>query len=167
MENDNGLVRDSRIYGLVVLYDMHTDFLKRALDGITDGAAQSRLDTQANHITWLTGSLVQQRFEFSNCFGSEMQQTSHELFSNNQGIKDYFEYPPLADFILDWNRISPVMRERIVDLDTSDLNKEIDMGEMKMSYFDWFSFLIYREANIIGQIALWRRILGYPALKYD
>jgi len=42
-----------------------------------------------------------------------------------------------------------------------------DMGFMKMSYYDMISFTIYREASIIGQIALWRRLLDYPALKYD
>ena len=42
-----------------------------------------------------------------------------------------------------------------------------DMGGMKMTYYELISFTIYREASIIGQLALWRRLLGYPALKYD
>jgi hypothetical protein len=40
------------------------------------------------------------------------------------------------------------------------------MPEMRMTYFDLIAFIIYREANIIGQIALWRRLLGYEAMKY-
>ena len=43
----------------------------------------------------------------------------------------------------------------------------MDMGGMKMTYHELISFTIYREANMIGQLALWRRLLGYPALKYD
>jgi len=36
-----------------------------------------------------------------------------------------------------------------------------------MNFYDLISFLTYREANCIGQIALWRRILGYEAMKYQ
>jgi hypothetical protein len=35
-----------------------------------------------------------------------------------------------------------------------------------MTHFDLIAFIIYREANCIGQIALWRRLLGYEAMKY-
>ena len=30
--------------------------------------------------------------------------------------------------------------------------------------FDFITFMCYREANCIGQIALWRRLLGYEAM---
>jgi hypothetical protein len=160
-------VEDPRIHGFLVLYDMHTEFFRRSLDGITDGAAQSRLDTQANHIAWLAGSLVQQRFELASRFGGQMQQTAFELFSENKPIKDGVAYPPLRDFIDDWNKISPILRERLMMLPKDKLDTVFtDMG-MRMSYFEFISFCIYREANIIGQIALWRRLLNYPALKYD
>jgi len=167
MENSDIQVKDIRIYGFIVLYDMHTEYFRRAIEGITDGAAQSRLDTKANHISWLAGSLVQQRYEFSGYFGNVMQQTSYELFSENKGIKDHFEYPPLLDFLNDWEKITPVLRDRLINLEPSKLDEVVEMGEFKLSYFEWLSFNIYREANVIGQIALWRRLLGYPALKYD
>jgi hypothetical protein len=35
-----------------------------------------------------------------------------------------------------------------------------------MSLYELITFSIYREANIIGQIALWRRLLGYPGMRY-
>jgi hypothetical protein len=40
------------------------------------------------------------------------------------------------------------------------------MEGFKMAHFDLITFIIYREANIIGQIALWRRLLGKEAMKY-
>ncbi len=166
MENSIN-VKDSRIYGFLVLYDMHTDFFKRAIVNITDAAAVSRLDSQANHMAWLTGSLVQQRFELANRFGNEMQQTAHELFSDGKGINDSFDYPSLSDFQTDWERVSPILRTILVGLDSKQLDAVFEDMGMKMSYFDFLSFIIYREANIIGQLALWRRLLGYPALKYE
>ena len=163
-------VKDSRIFGLIALYDMHTEYFKRAIDGISDTASHSRLDTKANHVAWLTGSLVQERFEFAKLFGSELQQAAHELFSDHKGIQDGVTYPPLKDFQKDWERISPVLRDILVNLRAEQLDSILEwpeMPEMSMPYFDFLSFVIYREANCIGQIALWRRLLNYPALKYD
>lgn len=160
-------VKDSRMYGLVALYDMHTFFYDKALDGISDEAAQSRLDTKANHIAWLAGSILQERFELAAIFGTQMEQTWHELFRNHQGIQDGKKYPPLADFKSDWKRISPILRDLIVNLTSEKLDSIFDMEGMKFPHFELLSFDIYREANIIGQIALWRRLLGYPGIKYD
>lgn len=50
-------VKDSRLYGLMALYDMHSDFYGKVLEGISDESALNRLDTNANHIAWLAGSI--------------------------------------------------------------------------------------------------------------
>ena len=64
-------------------------------------------------------------------------------------------------------KITPEARKALVEIDDKKLDSEMDMGGMKMTYHELISFTIYREANMIGQLALWRRLLGYPALKYD
>jgi len=160
-------VKDSRIYGLVVLYDMHTDFFIKVLDGISNASAQSRLDTKANHINWLAGSLVQERYVLASLFTEEIQQTHHELFKEHKGIQDGVSYPPLADYKADWETISPILRKAIVNLEEKKLDEMFEMEGMEFSNFDYLSFNTYREANCIGQIALWRRLLGYEAMKYD
>jgi hypothetical protein len=156
----------SRMFSLIVLYDMHTDFLAPALADISDQDAHSRLNTKANHIAWLTGSLVQQRYEMAKYLGVDKQQKADELFSQNKGIIDNVTYPSLAEFKKDWEIISPLLREALVNVTDEKLDSQFEMPEMKMSYFDLFSFVIYREANILGQLALWRRLLGYDAMKY-
>lgn len=160
-------VKDSRIYGLVALYDMHTDFYPKVLDGISDQAANNRLNTKANHMAWLAGSMLQERFELASWFGTKMQQKHHELFRDHQGIKDGTPYPPLEDFVEDWKRISLVLRDILENLSTEKIDSIFEMEGMKMTHFELLSFDVYREANIIGQLVLWRRLLGYPAMKYD
>ncbi len=162
-------VADSRLFGYVVLHDMHTQFFRNALDGITDKDAQSRMDTRANHIAWLAGSLVQQRYEQAYMLGaaSGLQQAAQELFKDNKGIQDQVEYPALASFIKDWDIISPVLRGALVAADAKQLDEVREfMPEYRASVFEMTSFIVYREANCIGQIALWRRLLGYEAMKY-
>lgn len=157
----------SRIEGLLTLFDMQTTFFERAIDGISEEDAYKRLNTKANHIAWLTGSLVQQRFLMTTETNPGLKQTGDELFKDNKGIQDDAKYPSLAEYLKDWRMISPIAREALVMIDDKKLDSEMDMGFMKMTYYELISFTIYREASIIGQLALWRRLLDYPALKYD
>ncbi|WP_443939518.1 DinB family protein [Pedobacter sp. MW01-1-1] len=156
----------TRIYGLLVLYEMHTKFLVSALDGIGDEDSQRRLNTEANHIAWITGSVVNGRFFLAKCFGLEIQSTTGELFENNKGIISDATYPTLESFKDDWDKISPVLETALTHASAEKLTEPFEMPGMKMSLFDMISFTIYREANCIGQIALWRRLLGYPGMKY-
>jgi len=157
----------NRMISLVVLYDMHTTFLKSATEGISDHDAHNRLGTKANHVAWLTGSLVHQRFELAKLLGVDQNQSDNELFRNNKGIQDNITYPTLSDFKKDWEQISPFLRNALVNVSNEKLDSPFEMmpGE-KMTHFDLITFMVYREANCIGQIALWRRLLGYEAMKY-
>ena len=160
-------VTDNRMFSIVVLYDMHTKFFKSALEDISDEDAHKRLETKANHVAWLTGSLVEQRYEIANSFGINAKQAATDLFKDNQGIKDGTVYPLLASFVKDWETITPLLREALVNADAKKLDSTFEMMPgMQMSNYDLISFITYREANCIGQIALWRRLLGYDGMKY-
>ncbi len=155
-----------RMYSLLVLYDMHTDFFSKALDGISDADSHNRLNTKANHIAWLTGSLVEQRSEMANSLGTDYHQQAHELFKDNKGIQDDVTYPSLDSFKKDWFVVSPLCRDAFMKITDEKLDSDFEMPGMTFPYFDMITFMLYREANIIGQIALWRRLLGYEAMKY-
>ncbi|WP_235969762.1 hypothetical protein [Pedobacter planticolens] len=88
----------NRMFALIVLYDMHTTYFGNAIDGISDKDAHQRLDTKANHIAWISGSLVEGRYELANLLGLDLKQTAHELFADHKGIQDNETYPALADF---------------------------------------------------------------------
>ncbi|HVF81983.1 MAG TPA: hypothetical protein VM884_08615 [Flavisolibacter sp.] len=157
----------NRMYSLLVLYDMHTKFFSAALDGITDKDAHNRLGTKANHMAWLTGSLVEQRYEIANELGFTGKQAAETLFKNNRGIQDGIEYPALETFKKDWEGIRPALREIFMNVSDEKLDEKFEMTPgMTMTYYELITFIIYREANCIGQLALWRRLLGYEAMKY-
>lgn len=60
----------NRMQSLLILYDMQTIFFTNVIDGILDKDAHDRLNTKANHVAWLTGTLVQQRYFIAKEFGS-------------------------------------------------------------------------------------------------
>jgi len=156
----------NRMYAIVVLYDMHTGFFAKAIQGISDEDAQNRLNTKANHIAWLTGSLVHQRYTLAKELGIEQETITEELFKDNKGIQDGVTYPTLADLKKEWDHLTPEVRKALQDTTDEQLDKQIDMEGMTMSVYDLIVFTIYREASIIGQVALWRRLLGHKGMDY-
>jgi hypothetical protein len=156
----------NRLYALIDLYNLHTNFFKNSLDGISDEDSTDRLGTKANHVAWLAGSLVQERYELAKLFGSSLSPTANDLFKNHQGIQENAIYPSLESFKQDWKEISPVLKEQLLQAKDTELDKVIDFPGMSYPLYELISFQVYREANCIGQIALWRRLLDYDAMKY-
>ena len=156
----------NRMYGFIVLYEMQTDFLLRALDGIDQKDAQKRLDTKANHMAWITGSVVHGRYFLAKSFGIDLPSITDELFANNKGIIDDVTYPLLENFIKDWKEISPKLQDALTQATDEKLEEKLNIPGMEITLFEMISFSSYREANCIGQIALWRRLLGYPGMNY-
>ena len=157
----------TKMQSILKLFDLHTTFFKKALVDITDKDAHNRLNTKANHMAWLSGSLVSQRYSMAKDIGIELKQAGEELFKDHKGIQDNVSYPAIAQYLEDWDTITPQARKAITNITDEKLNDIIDMGDMKMPLYDLITFTIYREASCIGQLALWRRLLGYDALKYD
>lgn len=155
-----------RMYGLIVLYDLHTQFYKNAIEGISDEDAHERLGTKANHLSWIAGSIVQERYELVRIFRKELDSATDELFSNHQGIKDEENYPSLATYLQDWEKIAPLLRNELLSATDEKLDEILTYPGMNFSIYEMVSFDMYREANCIGQIALWRRLLGYEPINY-
>lgn len=153
--------------GFLTLFDLQTGFFPKVLEGISPQDMQNRLHTAANHPAWLAGSLVHQRFLMASEMPHNLKQTGAALFDHNQGIQDGAQYPTVAEYLSDWEGITPEARKALLLIDDQKLESTMDMGGMKMTYYEVISFSMYREASIIGQLALWRRLLGYPAMKYD
>lgn len=160
--------KSSRMYPFLVLYDMHTKFFINSIVDIKDEDANNRLGTKANHIGWIAGSLVFQRFDMARELGkSELKASFDDLFKDYKGLQENEKYPSMNTYKKEWEKISPIERDILVNLTDEKLDEIFDMGEMKMPYFDLIAFMIHRESYMIGQIALWRRLLGYPAMKYE
>ena len=154
---------------LIDLYDHHTKLFYNVLVDISDKDAANRLGTKANHIAWLAGSLVQGRYSLANAVGISLKQTSDALFNNYQGIKEDVTYPSLEEYKKDWSTITPLLKDTILNLTEEQWNgpDPFKMPGGDYTLFDTFMFCTDRESYCIGQIALYRRLLDYAAMKYD
>lgn len=157
----------TRTEGLVALFDLHTTLFERALENIPDKDMQNRLGTKANHMAWLAGATVAQRFQMAADVDRSLKQTGEALFKDNKGIQDDAKYPTAAEYLADWKKVTPAARQALVALDDKKLDSEFEMGGMKLTWMELVTFTKFREASMIGQLALWRRLLGHPGMRYD
>ena len=164
---------ESRLGLLMALYDMHTKYFMNVIDGISEQDTHNRLNTKANHIAWIAGSIVHERYDLAYILGVSRDEVNENeklqgLFSDHQGIQDKAEYPSLATYRAAWERISPVLKERLQNLNDEQLQQPdpYDMPGQDITLADSIAFLIDRESYCIGQIGLYRRLLGYEAMKY-
>ncbi len=153
---------------LVSIYDWHTKLFINVIDGIGDKDAQNRLNTKANHIAWIAGSVVNGRFDLGKYLGLDIKQTSDELFKDYKGIQENVAYPPLEEYRKDWNKVSGVLKEALANVSEEKLNgpDPMEMPGGPYTFFDTIVACTDRESYCIGQIGLWRRLLGYEAMKY-
>jgi len=158
----------SAVSTLVNIYDWHSKLFVNALEGIFDKDAQNRLNTKANHIAWIAGSVVNGRYQLASFFGIELKQTSDELFKNNKGIQENVAYPALDEFRKDWERITPALKDAISNSNEEKLNgpDPFNMPGGPFTFLDTIVACTDRESYCIGQIGLWRRLLGYEAMKF-
>ena len=154
---------------LTNLYDFHTKLYYNVLVDISEEDAAKRLNTRANHMAWIAGSLVTTRYELAKALGIEQQQKTSQLFENNKGIQESVAYPTLAEFRQDWESISTVLKDALANMTEEQLNgpDPFGMPGENVKIFDSIMFMVDRESYCIGQLGLWRRLLGYDAMKYD
>jgi hypothetical protein len=157
------------MHTLINMYDWHTKLFKNALESITEEDAQNRLNTKANHIAWIAGSLVYGRYTLAEFFNIKVEQQSLELFKDFKGIQDNTTYPTLAEFKNDWDTISPPLRNAMMNVSPEQLNGpdpfKMPGGDFK--FLDTITACTDRESYCIGQIGLWRRLLNYEAMKWE
>ncbi|WP_346316569.1 DinB family protein [Chitinophaga sp. YIM B06452] len=161
-------VQQGTLNAQLAMYDLHTLLFGNVLEGLTDKDAHNRLGTKANHPAWLAGSLVHERFVIANILGVEKTHQANDLFKDHAGIKDDATYPPLASYIEDWNMISPLLRHALANATVDQLNGPDPFGMSEgMKLLEVLTFCMDRESYCIGQLGLYRRLLGYPPMRYQ
>ena len=150
---------DIHIEKIIESYDAHTSLFSKIIDGITERDIRHFIK-DSNQIPWLIGSQVQLRYEAAGWMGIDKKQKAEALFRNNKEVQHDIIYPPVTSFNEDWKRISPVLRNAILELDDEDLfiYSEKEPGK-RGTFYDLLSHIIQRETNCIAMITLWRGIL--------
>lgn len=156
---------------LIPGYRMHTQMFNNMLDGIREEDALKRIDGKTNHFTWMVGNLVNCRYWLGEVFEMPDMDPNEHLFKDAKALDPSADYPTLAQLKEEWHKVSPVLYQKLLSLEDEELLKPYEFG-MGVSYVEenklnMVGMFIDRESYLFGQLGLMRKLLDYPAVKYD
>lgn len=152
----------------ISVFDYHTGQYYNALENIPAEETHNRLNSKANHIAYIAGRMIYERYELAKGININIDVTTTKEFHGFKGIQDDVTYPSLEEYKKNWNAISTALKEGLQQLTEEQLNgpDPFNMPEGNYTLFDSIVFTIDHESYFLGQLGLYRRLLGIAAMKF-
>lgn len=165
METDT---KKSALQFFINMFDFHTNQYHNALENIPAEQTHNRLNSKANHIAYIAGRMIYERYELAKAINVNADLTTTKEFTDFKGIQDDVTYPSLEDYKKDWDIISAALKEGLQKLTEEQLNgaDPFNMPGGDYTLFDSIVFTIDHESYFLGQLGLYRRLLGIAAMKF-
>ncbi|HEX5152533.1 MAG TPA: DinB family protein [Parafilimonas sp.] len=152
----------------IPMFDFHTVQYHNALENIPDNETHNRLNSKANHIAYIAGRMIYERHALAKGINVNADLNTTKEFHDFKGIQDDVTYPSLEEYKKDWDTISVALKEGLQQLTEEQLNgpDPFNMPEGNYTLFDSIVFTIDHESYFLGQLGLYRRLLGIAAMKF-
>jgi uncharacterized damage-inducible protein DinB len=152
----------------ISMFDFHTGQYHNALENIPAEETHNRLNSKANHIAYIAGRMIYERHELAKGININIDLATTKEFQDFKGIQDEVAYPSLEAYKKDWDTISTALKEGLQQLTEEQLNgpDPFNMPGGNYTLFDSIVFSIDHESYFLGQLGLYRRLLGIAAMKF-
>jgi uncharacterized damage-inducible protein DinB len=152
---------------VIEILRINTDLLHNALDGVSEAHAAQRIHG-ANSAGFLAAHLVDARHFLAGLLGAPLPNPLAALLGDAQSADDVAELPPLADMLRAWDAIAMHLDRVLMSVTPEQLAspspQRFPVGDPSLEA--GIAFLVQHESYHVGQVALLRRQLGYPAMSY-
>lgn len=150
------------------IFTLNTRLLLNCLDGVSDADANRRVLPDTNSMAFVTAHVVDARHFALTLLGRPMPNPLTETLGKAARIEDVEEMPALASLRAFWLAVSAALDRSLEAAPAESLRKAspqlFPVGDP--SLLGGLAFLAQHEAYHIGQLALMRKGLGYPAMTY-
>lgn len=156
---------------VIPAYRMHTQTFLNVLQDISDADASKRIDNRTNHLIWMAGNYVNVRYGMGSVLGLTDVDPYQDLFFMGKALDPTKEYPTLNQLLNNFHQISPKVYQALLTVSDDTLAEmfeiHMDIPFIKEDKLNFIGMCIGRQDYLCGQMALMRRILDYPSMKYD
>lgn len=160
--------KKSALQFIISIFDFHTSQYHNALENIPDEQTHNRLNSKANHIAYISGRMVFERQALAKGINLNPGLSTTGEFQDFKGIQDDVTYPSLKEYRKDWDTISAALKKGLEKLTEEQLNgpDPFNMPGGNYTLFDSIIFSVDHESYFLGQLGLYRRLLGIEAMKF-
>ena len=147
---------------------LNTRLFLNCLEQMSDDAASLRVAGHTNSAAFVAAHLVDSRAWTARMLGIEIPAPFGGSVAYGSSMDDLEQVPTLEAAREEWLAVSAVLESRLAALTPADLESPatqrfpIDDSTMGGA----LTFLLHHEAYHLGQLALLRRAVGLPAMRY-
>lgn len=147
---------------------MNTSIFNGVLKDVNDSLACKQIAEHINHLTWIAGHLLNNRYFFASQLGLDKEFEYKDAFTDftapppfNRAISPLVNYPAIDSLSAKWNEISPLMIDAAAGVTEEKMAEpffiQLPTGNNMEALFSFFAI---HEAYHIGQMSTIRRYLG-------
>lgn len=158
-----------RAASLGALLRLNTHLLLNCLDGVTDDQAARRIVPQVNSMSFLVAHLIDTRHELLGILGGSRENPVRPHLANARSIDDVVDLPTLSELLSAWRQVAAAIEEQLASVGDAALDapsgRRFPGGDP--STLGSLAFLVQHDSYHIGQLAMLRRVHGFPAMRYS
>lgn len=160
---------DSRLAPLADLFRLNTRLLINGLDGLSEEDARGCPVPGVNSAAFVAAHLVDARHGLLGMLGHPKQNPFAAGLANARGMSDVDALPRLGELVSAWRSVGLALDACLADLAPSVIDapapRNFPIDDRSM--LGVVAFLAQHDSHHVGQLALLRRALGYPAMRYS
>lgn len=147
---------------------MHSDLLLNCLDGLSDDEARRRISGRTNSVAFLAAHVTDARHFIAGYLGCHVENPLALWLDDVRSIDEMQRFPTLELIRSAWCTASVRLDDHLPQLTAEQISarspQRFPLGGDTL--LDGLAFLLHHESYHIGQMALLRKELGYPAMTY-
>lgn len=147
---------------------LNTRLFRNCLDGVSDENAIVRPNGATNNLSFIACHLVDARHFMAGFLGLDASNPLADLLATARSVDDVPELPSMKRIRHAWDQVSRDLEACMNDLDFDDItapsHHRFPVDDPSIG--GAIAFLVQHESYHIGQLALLRKFLGYPAMTY-
>lgn len=153
---------------LAEIFSLDTDLLLNSIAGVSEAHAADRVLPGTNSLAFLVAHAIDARHFVATLLGRPAPNPLGEQLKDATGIDDVGALPPLSELRQLWLDASRNLEAALEGATAEGLGarseQKFPVGDE--SILGAVTFLAQHEAHHVGQVALLRKGLGYPAMRY-
>lgn len=153
---------------LAEILALNTDLLLNAIDGVSEAHARERV-RGTNPMAFLAAHLVDARCFLGAMLGVRIANPIGDALGEARSADEAPDLPSLEALRAEWTRVSPqvgIALARVTNEQwTATAEQRFPVPDRTIG--GGVAFLLQHESYHLGQLALLRRQLGYPAMTYQ
>lgn len=159
---------DARLVPLAEIFRLNTRLFHNCLDGLSEDQARERPTGATNSAAFVAAHVADTRFAVVGWLGGAVENPLAAALAGAQGIEDVPSLATLPEIRAAWDAASTGLAERLAmvapdALDGPGPQRFPGAGPTLLSAL---AFLAQHDSYHIGQLALLRKYVGMPAMRY-